>query len=505
MRRSFIYSKEQLQAWEQRWFAKANSDYGLMQQAAWQMTQRIMRQLSQMWRHQPSLPVSVCVWCGAGNNGGDGWLIAAYLQQAGYQVCVFEVEPPRADSAQQAKQEALRQNVAVYSNLNELAMTSVDIDALFGIGLSRELAEPYIEIINHFNHRSSYKVAVDIPSGLHADTGAILGAVVEADTTLTVLGYKAGLFTGQGKAYAGEVQLIDLIPQDDELQALAQLDDQKPILSPRKATGHKGTYGHVLIVGGDENMGGASIMSAESALASGAGKVTLLTHEKHHSAALTRCPNMMTLPLPCSGELSLQEVERLTQGIDVIVIGMGLGRHAWGKKIWQSFSPFLRDNNKFQSVVIDADGLYHLATLTQPLPEGEESSRHAHWYLTPHSGEAGRLLGMTADEVERDRIAAIYALKEKYGGNWLLKGAGSLSLDQDGLSICALGNAGMATAGMGDTLAGMAGGLLAQLPELALHEIVALHAAAGDLLAEQGERGLQAPQMLDVIKRVVNH
>lgn len=513
MRRSLIYSTEQLQAWEQRWFDMGNSDYGLMQQAAWQMTAHIIQRLNQTDIANPIINV----WCGVGNNGGDGCLIAAYLKKAGYQTYILHTGAAKTASAQQAKQQAMQQQVPIVQTVIDLPEATIDIDALFGIGLSRDIHGYHADLIDQFNQRKSFKVAVDIPSGLHGNTGTILGHAVRADLTLTVLGFKAGLLTGQGKAYAGQVQLIDLIPKDDALHALAFLDDQKPILAKRQATGHKGTYGHVLVIGGDENMGGASIMTAEAALASGAGKVTLLTHEKHHSAALTRCPNMMTLALPYSGELSTQDVEKLTHGIDVIVIGMGLGRHAWGEKVWQSFLPLL-SSDSIHSVVVDADALYHLATLltrplpegeeilplTQPLPEGEGSFLRPHWYLTPHSGEAGRLLGITADEVERDRIRAIYALKEKYGGSWLLKGAGSLSLDQDGLSICALGNAGMATAGMGDTLAGMAGGLLAQLPALPLHDIVALHAAAGDLLAEQGERGLQAPQMLDVIKRVVN-
>jgi hydroxyethylthiazole kinase-like uncharacterized protein yjeF len=512
MRRSLIYSTEQLQAWEQRWFDMGNSDYGLMQQAAWQMTAHIIQRLNQIDIVNPIINV----WCGTGNNGGDGCLIAAYLKKAGYQTYILHTGASKTASAQQAKQEAMQQQVPIVQAAIELPEATIDIDALFGIGLSRDIHGNHADLIDQLNQRKSIKVAVDIPSGLHGNTGTILGHAVRADLTLTVLGLKAGLLTGQGKAYAGQVQFIDLIPKDDALKALASLDDQKPSLPKRHATGHKGTYGHVLVIGGDENMGGAAIMTAEAALASGAGKVTLLTHEKHHSAALTRCPNMMTLTLPFSGELSIQDVDKLTHGIDVIVIGMGLGRHAWGKKVWQSFLPLL-SSDSIQSVVIDADALYHLAdeTLIQPLlrneakqclPQAQEegSSRYANWYLTPHSGEAGRLLGITADEVERDRITAIYALKEKYGGSWLLKGAGSLSLDQDGLSICALGNAGMATAGMGDTLAGMAGGLLAQLPELPLHDIVALHAAAGDLLAELGERGLQAPQMLDVIKRVVN-
>lgn len=487
-----IYSREQLQAWEQRWFSQGNRSFGLMQQAAWQSYLAICDEAASILA-QPDARITV--WCGAGNNGADGWLVAYYLSQAGYNVQVFELAPPTTPDSQAAKAFARQAEITICHDISQLSKTAIDIDALFGIGLNRNLANNLQSIIDHFNDRTSYKVALDIPTGLDANTGNILGRVTQVDLTLTVLGLKSGLLTGQGKAYVGKVCCLPLIPPDQYLQQSAFLIDQLPKLPKRKATGHKGNYGHVLIVGGDENMGGAAIMAAEAALATGAGKVTLLTHAKHHTAALTRCPNMMTLAIP--------ELDQLTpafiQSMDCIVIGMGLGRHMWGKAIWQAFLPLLEQSNMIQRVVIDADGLWHLADEQRLNP-----ALHQHWYLTPHSGEAGRLLAKTAQDIEQDRIAAIYDLKKKFGGNWLLKGAGSLTLDDQGLAICGLGNAGMATAGMGDILAGMAGGLLTQLPELPLHDIVALHAATGDRLAQDGERGLQAPQMLEVIKQVVN-
>lgn len=510
-----IFSREQLQAWEQRWVAAGNSSYGLMQQAAWQMMQHIVQYIDTLKQAPGRLPfghaagaqVSCGVWCGAGNNGGDGWLLAAYLKQAGFNSWVYEVAPPHTANARQAKAYAVAQQVRIFYALSQLPQSDLHIDALFGMGLNRNIGGAYHAAIEQFNQGHGYKVALDIPSGLDANTGAVLGIACKVDLTLTVLGLKTGLLTGQGPAYAGKPVSLALIPPDEALQALARLDQQGPVLPRRTKTGHKGSYGHVLIVGGDENMGGAAIMAAEAALASGAGKVTLLTHAKHHGAALARCPNVMTLSMPAQGHITAQFAAQVSQSADCLVIGMGLGRHDWGETVWQAFLPVLQQSETIGRVVIDADALWHLAAghLSGKQPVKTAAYPHgSHQYLTPHPGEAARLLGITVAAVEQDRIAAIYALKEKFGGNWLLKGAGSLTLDQQGLSLCGLGNPGMATAGMGDILAGMAGGLLAQLPDLPLHEIVALHAAAADILAQKGERGLQATDMLEVIKQVVN-
>ncbi|WP_026472073.1 bifunctional ADP-dependent NAD(P)H-hydrate dehydratase/NAD(P)H-hydrate epimerase [Alkanindiges illinoisensis] len=500
-----VFSREQVQAWEQRWFAAGNSSYGLMQQAAWQMMPHIVQYIDSLKQDQAvQHQASIGMYCGAGNNGGDGWLLAAYLKRAGFSIWVYEVEPPHTDIAKQAKAYAIAQQVRIFYALSQLPFADIQIDALFGIGLNRKVGGAYQLAIEQFNQGSGYKVALDIPSGLDANSGAVLGIACEVNLTLTVLGLKAGLLTGQGPAYAGKVISLSLIPPDDQVQVLARLDQQVPQLPKRRKTGHKGTYGHVLIVGGDENMGGAAIMAAEAALAGGAGKVTLLTHEKHHSAVLSRCPNVMTLAMPALAQITAEFAAQVSQSIDCIVIGMGLGRHDWSKAIWQAFLPVLEQAEAVNRVVIDADALWHLSAEHLADEHDLKTGLHQHWFLTPHSGETARLLGTTMHAIEQDRIAAIYALKEKFGGNWLLKGAGSLSLDGQGLSICGLGNPGMATAGMGDILAGMAGGLLAQLPNLPLHEIVTLHAAAGDIVAKQGERGLQAPQMIEAIKQVVN-
>ena len=505
--RAAIYRAQEIRAWEQRWFATGNSSYGLMQQAAWQMAHCIHQLLQQQQQSaskhmagqwQVLLRPVIGVWCGAGNNGGDGYLLAAYLRQMGWESWLFQAAEPNNPVAQQACDYARQQAVPVYEELQSLPGSQVDVDALFGIGLNRVINGDYAEIIHQLNQRSSHKVALDIPSGLAADTGAVLGVAVRADLTLTVLGYKAGLFTGQGAVYAGRVQCLSLIPPDDQLAPLAWLDQTAPRLPKRSATGHKGTHGHVLVIGGDADMGGAAMMSAEAALAVGAGKVTLLTHARHHAAALTRSPNVMTLALPDDvNGITPEFARQACAGKDVVVIGMGLGRHDWGRAVWQAFLPVLLDQQALSRVVVDADGLYFLAE--RPAPDVQP-----HWYITPHSGEAARLLHCETVQVEQDRIAAVQLLGQRYARHALLKGAGSLSMDDGQLSLCALGNAGMGTAGMGDILAGMLGGLLAQFADIPLHDVVALHAHAGDVLALDGQRGLQATDMLRVLKQVVN-
>ncbi|MND17823.1 Bifunctional NAD(P)H-hydrate repair enzyme Nnr [compost metagenome] len=366
------------------------------------------------------------------------------------------------------------------------------IDALFGIGLNRELNTNWQQAIQQFNEQTGLKISVDIPSGLQANTGCTLPCAIRADHTFTVLGLKAGLFTGQGKEYVGELHLIDLIPIDQELKPLAYLTSTNIKLPKRMAFGHKGSYGHVLVVGGHEQMGGAVIMAAEAAFHAGAGKVTVVCHQNHHQAILSRSPNIMLRDINALTEKSIKDI--LSQ-VDAVCFGMGLGRDDWAKQIYLQWFNLLNHSEDLE-IVLDADALWFLAKQPQKL--------NAHIYLTPHPGEAATLLECSTTQIENDRISAIYALQQKYAGQWVLKGAGSLILE-DTLYICTQGNAGMGTGGMGDVLAGMIASLKAQFHKaIALHEIVTLHAQAGDQLAKQGMRGLQAFEMNQAITQVVN-
>jgi len=264
-------------------------------------------------------------------------------------------------------------------------------------------------------------------------------------------------------------------------------------LPQRQAFGHKGSYGHVLIVGGHADMGGAVMMAAESAFSAGAGKVTIVCHEKHHTAILARSPNIMVRDIQAFTD---GDIQHLIHQVDAVSFGMGLGRDDWAKQQFLKwFSPIYSSTHL--QVVLDADALWFLAEQTIKF--------QTNTYLTPHPGEAAKLLNCSVQDIENDRIQAIYKLKEKYAGQWVLKGSGSLILE-DQLWICTVGNAGMGTGGMGDVLAGMIASLKAQYSEhIHLHEIVTLHALAGDYLAQKGMRGLQAHQMHDAVYYVVNH
>ncbi|PVZ90021.1 bifunctional ADP-dependent NAD(P)H-hydrate dehydratase/NAD(P)H-hydrate epimerase [Serratia sp. S1B] len=484
-----VYHSREIQAWEQRWFAQNNSALGLMKQVAWQSHLHLLGYFAQ----QSKMIKRIAVWCGTGNNAGDGYFIAAYLAEQGYQVDIYAAERGDSPALQQAFLYAEDKVENLYTHFNVADRYDAHIDALFGIGLNRELSQDWQQIVQQFNHHAGLKVSVDIPSGLHANTGQPLPCAIKADLTLTALGYKIGLFTGQGKEFSGQVQLLSLIPPDSQLNALAQLSPTSINLPPRQAFGHKGSYGHALVIGGHADMGGAVIMAAEAAFAVGAGKVTVICHHRHHSAILARAPNVMVRDIEA---FTAEKINEILQAVDAVCFGMGLGRDDWSRQIFQRWLPSILQHTDLE-VVLDADALWFLAE--QPIRLSERV------YLTPHSGEAARLLGCGSAEVEQDRVAAIQSLAAKFSGQWLLKGSGSLVLEKQQLWVCTEGNPGMGTGGMGDTLAGMIVGLKAQLHEqVALHQVVTLHAQAGDLLAKQGMRGIQASHMPQAVYQVVN-
>lgn len=480
-----VYHSRDLEAWEQRWFHQQNSSYGLMQQVAWGISQRLITLFSQ----QKIKKIAVC--CGQGNNAGDGYLVAKYLKQAGFQAHIYAAELGNSKDLASAVLEAQRVGVQFYSHFDFQSEYEVYIDALFGIGLNRQLASDWQNVIHGINRQNGLKISIDIPSGLDANTGQPLPVAIKADYTFTGLGLKAGLFTGQGKEYAGKIELISAIPTDTELQPIACLSSHQIQLPKREAFGHKGSYGHVLVVGGHADMGGAVIMAAEAAFAAGAGKVTIVCDAKHHTAILSRAPNIMLRDINL---LTQEQRQALIQQVDAVCFGMGLGRDSWSEQQYTAWFELTQQSDL--EVVLDADALWFLAKQPQVL--------NSQTYATPHPGEAATLLACSTAEVEMDRIAAIHALQQKYQGQWVLKGSGSLILEER-LYICNAGNAGMGTGGMGDVLAGMIASLKAQFAQkIYLHEIVTLHALAGDELAKNGERGLQAQDMKHAIYQVVN-
>lgn len=568
-----LYSSEQLYAMEQAWFAQGNNSFALMQQAAWQIAQHIetlyeneclSKQVSEQGivsRSNTSLR-RASIWVGTGNNGGDGWLIAYYLQQRGWQVQIIAVgfekhdfvvkdnvessdeenKKPITDAAK-ALQLALSADCEYQcfkssdNNANDTSVRSLSaevyIDALFGIGFNRAPSNMYQQAICAFNEAAedtqALVIAVDTPSGLVTSTGQVFDRVaIKANVTLCLIARKFGLHTKDGLDYSGAVIDIPLIPyqvNNEKLVPVATLITSAYSLKPRCQNSYKGTYGHVLVIGGNridgsQGMGGAAILSASSAMAAGTGKITVACHKAFHGALLTSLPDAMSIDLHDS-----KGVKCLIKEASVIAIGMGLGRDDNAKLIFTEYLQAVVAAGK--PIIIDADGLYHLASLYRENHKLIAALKtHSMTYqvcLTPHSGEAARLLNKKVNEIENDRLAAITECAAIYGGDWVLKGVGSLVLEEQSgqthVYVCGVGNAGMATAGMGDVLAGVVAGLLAQEDlesgQRSLRQAVVIHGLAGDVLVNQtnsnndnlllvGQRGLQAQDMPAAIRHVMH-
>jgi hydroxyethylthiazole kinase-like uncharacterized protein yjeF len=347
----------------------------------------------------------------------------------------------------------------------------------------------YAEAISAINRSGLPVVAVDIPSGLNADTGNPMGSAVKADCTATFIGLKQGLFTGQAAEYAGEIIYDDLAVPDAVFKRVKSdvcLVSPHP-MKPRHRCAHKGHMGHVLIVGGDLGFSGAARMAGEAALRVGAGLVSIATRNEHAGLMNLNRPELM-----CRSVESEADLLPLLDKATVVALGPGLGQKEWGRAL---FGAVLRSE---KPIVLDADGLNLLAST----PMGK-----SRWILTPHPGEAGRLLHGSAQAVEQDRFAAASAIRAAYGGIAVLKGAGTLIASESRIAVSSSGNPGMASGGMGDVLTGVIGGLVAQGLDLqeAAEQGVFLHGRAADLAASRGgERGLLATDLLPFLRQLVN-
>jgi NAD(P)H-hydrate epimerase len=444
------------------------------------------------------------VFCGGGNNGGDGYIVARLAMEAGLDVDVCPLKDPRqlhGDAATAAARWREAGGQPVDWPVADIDGYDVVFDALLGTGLDRAPAGDYAAVIEAINHSAAGVVAVDIPSGLHADSGVALGTAVEAELTATFIGSKRGLFTADGPDHAGDVRFFDLGTPDsvrDSEPDSGMLIQEELILEnlpPRRLNSHKGSYGWMLGVGSDVGMSGAIRLCGEAALRSGAGKVTLATRPEHASLVNVACPELMVRPLQQGGDLA-----ELLQQVDVLVTGTGLGQTDWSRDV------FIRCMETRAPVVLDADGLNLLARLFGEL--GSDRFPLGRWILTPHPAEAGRLLGCTAREVQQDRVGVAQEIARRYRAVVTLKGCGTVVADEGGrYAICAPGNPGMATAGSGDVLSGVIGAMLAQgldLWQAATTGVVA-HAAAGDLAAAQsGERGMMASDITACLPAVLN-
>ncbi len=437
------------------------------------------------------------VLCGSGNNAGDGFIIAGLLaaKSKSVQVGLVGKVPATNCDAGEAYQFCLDGGVDIRTdNIAEMIPEAeILVDAMLGTGLSGEVREEYRSLIQTVNQSGLPVLSVDLPSGLCADTGSVLGACVKADITVTFIGRKLGLYTNDGPEYSGDVQFASLGVPDVVFEGVTEaarslfFEELIRRLPARHKNAHKVSHGHLLIVGGDEGMGGAVSMSAEAALYSGAGMVSVATRSSNVAAIVSRRPEVMA-----RGVESAEELEPLLARANAIVLGPGLGQGAWGKAMFAA----LRDSAL--PMLLDADGLNLLSQ--DPLQDGRDNRVY-----TPHPGEAARLLPDT--NIQGDRIAAVTSLQKKLGGVVLLKGAGTLIADSESVSLCPYGNPGMAVAGMGDVLSGVIGSLIAQgLSNTEATQLGAvLHSLAADqIVRDQGNRGLLATELLPVIRSLIN-
>ena len=434
----------------------------------------------------------ILVVCGPGNNGGDGYALATHAITSGRHVDLIRMSEPRTPDATAACHAFLA--AGGHCRLFDGALPAADVvvDALFGIGLDRAPDSEASKLIDAINTQTAEVLALDVPSGVDADSGHVPGVAVRANATVQFIAAHRGLATGAALNHCGNriVARIGVGSDGHAPSAVAlQRDDLQRWLRPRRPDSHKGTFGHVLCIGGDVGHGGAIMLCCDAALRSGAGLVSVATRPSHVSPLLARRPEAMVV-----GVEQADAIGDLIQAASVIAIGPGLGTREWGRALldaaWGAGKP----------LVIDADGLNLIAGTHAQLPVDT--------ILTPHPGEAARLLGIDARAVQVDRYAAAAALVKRFGAVVVLKGAGTI-VAAPGQTPCVIdaGNPGMAVGGMGDLLTGVIAALRAQ--GLAAFDAARcgalLHAVAGDVATQDGgQRGLLPSDLLDRIRRLSN-
>ena len=445
------------------------------------------------------------VLAGAGNNAGDGFVMARLAKQEGLDARVMLLSPenrPRGDAATQF--EAARQSAVPSGPLDcsKLDGCNLIVDAMLGIGLDRPLGGHYLEAVQAVNEGNAPVMAVDIPTGLHADTGASMKAAVRAAMTVTFVAEKCGSFLGDAPDCLGRQVLEPLgrIAPDSVAEIETEFAEEptlrvftaetlRAMLPDRRRADHKGRFGHVLVVAGGPGMGGAARLAGEGALRAGAGLVSVATHPEHSAAVLSGRPELMV-----RGVRKAEDLAPMLQRATVAAVGCGLGQDAWAGELFAA----VQESNL--PCVVDADGLAQAA--------GERMGA-APWILTPHPGEAGRLLERSSADVQADRLSAVTALRRRHGGVALLKGAHTL-VSGSGRPpwVIDAGNPGMATAGMGDVLTGLLAGLWAQFAEAEPEDVAAMaafvHARAGDRAATGGQRGMLAGDLLEALRAELN-
>ncbi|MBQ7059378.1 MAG: NAD(P)H-hydrate dehydratase [Firmicutes bacterium] len=451
--------------------------------------------------------------CGSGGNGGDGFAAARMMKSAGYQVRVFFAgEKDRLSDDARINYDMLNgYQISVFSIpqasvFNHLAAESEwVVDALFGTGLDREiqgLHEQIITSVNELHRRGVFKVlSIDIPSGIQGDTGNIMGCAIEADETVTFCRYKPGLLLYPGRDHAGHISVVDIgIPESipplqEAKDFMLEKQDVAWLLPQRRSRSHKGLYGHLLVAAGSKNMSGAAVLSAASAYKVGTGLVETLVPESIQSVLQNRVPEAISYPYQAQTGEDLGFLPELIEKSSAVMLGPGLSTQPYALNLIKRIVELMP---REKPLVMDADAL-NLLSVDEELQQ-MIAKRGSNTVLTPHLGEASRLLNLSVKEIMDDPIHAAKELSKQYHSIAVLKDAMTLVCEPGGrMFYNTTGNNGMSTAGSGDVLSGMIGGLLAQ--GMRMFEAaccgVYLHGAAGDLAkAEKGAYGMTATDIL---------
>ncbi|MDG6777223.1 NAD(P)H-hydrate dehydratase [Thiomicrorhabdus sp. zzn3] len=449
-------------------------------------------------RHHYPKAQRLLIVCGGGNNGGDGFVVAQLAAMAGFQVDLTLLGSTDSlhNEARQAFDELKPLKIAPVDFTPErLEQCDLVIDALFGTGLDRPVSGIAADWIQQINLSNKPVLAIDIPSGLHADSGQVMGQAIRADRTCTFITRKLGLYQFQGPDHCGQIHYSPLFLAQEILQSQTSIATNHSLkhwlnlLPLRPQTSHKGRCGSVALVGGDRSMMGAIQMAGLASLKVGVGLVKVITHAEHGIALTQTLPELMCY--------TPEELKPILVNTQAVGLGPGLGLNEWGKTLFdQACSVCMAQQTP---LVMDADALKLLAKTPQ---------KYDRWILTPHPGEAAALLDCTTADIQQDRVAAVKALHARYGGVIVLKGNGTLIYDGEKMELCTAGNPGMAVGGMGDVLTGTISGLLAQ--GMALFNAaclgVSLHAHAGDLLARQhGQPGLLPTELAATLSQLLTY
>lgn len=471
----------------------------LMERAAFEVVMEIEGCFRQ--KEQEEKAVSVLLVCGYGNNGGDGLAIGRMLWQRGFSVTIVMPEKGHPSEETKAQMEILdAYGIEIVNEIPEQPF-SVMVDALFGIGLTRNLEGVYREYIAEMNERKGLKIAVDIPSGIHADTGAVMGIAFRADKTVTFAFAKPGLLLYPGAAYAGDVLVRDIgigkqsfLKETPVLYCLEQQDLSR--IPKRRADANKGSFGKVLTVAGHKNMAGAAFLSAKASYGTGAGLVRIFTEESNRIILQQLLPEAILTTY--EGTKFLAELlPEAMHWASVIVAGPGLGTGKTARKLIKYILKYGE-----VPVILDADGL----NVTAEHKEWLKTAK-APVIITPHPGEMARLTGKSISDIQKQLLQVAQDFAKEYNVICILKDARTVTALPDGTSFLnTSGNNGMAAAGSGDVLTGILAGLITQgmTAEQAAPMGVYLHGAAADSqMSEVGVHGMMARNIIDGISTVL--